>query len=97
MISQIISPNLAFRHNAKEMFENIESYPEKKIILDFANVRTITRSFAHEYLSRKANTSKHIVETNVPEHVKKMFAIVENTSEKKKISEKENSKTIVLS
>ncbi len=97
MIAQMLSPDLAFRHNTKNLLEDLESYPEDDIVLDFSDVRTITRSFAHEYLSRGAETSKTIIEICVPSNVKKMFQVVENASAKTKLFDKDDSKTVLLS
>ncbi|MGM0687529.1 MAG: STAS-like domain-containing protein, partial [Promethearchaeati archaeon] len=97
MIAQMLSPDLAFRHNAKRLIEELESYPENDVVLDFSDVRTITRSFAHEYLSRKAETSKTIIEIRMPSNVKKMFQVVKNASAKTKLFDKDDSKTILLS
>jgi len=97
IIAKMVSPDLAFRHNAKNLLEELESYPEDDIILDFSDVRTITRSFAHEYLSRRAETSKTIIEIRVPSNVKKMLQVVENASVKTKLFDKDDSKTVLLS
>ncbi len=75
-IAEVVSKDLALRHNAIALFEFIDSYPETEIQIDFSGVRTITWSFAHEYLKSKATTSKTIEETNVPVEVCKMFEVV---------------------
>ena len=70
------SENLGFRHAACELFEKIEALPQEKVVIDFDKVRFISRAFAHEYLTRKKTSSKHIEEISVPEVVEKMFYAV---------------------
>ncbi|MBS3794461.1 MAG: DUF4325 domain-containing protein [Candidatus Thorarchaeota archaeon] len=96
MITHILSEDLAFRHNARYLFETIESYAEREVVLDFTNVKTISRSFAHEYLSRKKKCSKNIEEVCVPETVEKMFKVVQNPSKKRKILDKDDSEMVLL-
>jgi len=82
LIKEQISVDLALRNTVTVFFEHLELLPEKEIIIDFADVKSISRSFAHEYLTRKNQSKKNIIETNVPENVKKMFQIVEQPSDK---------------
>ena|GEM_PF-6117528 len=42
-------------------------------------VRSISRSFAHEYTVRKASSSKYIREINLPLNVSKMLKIVRSS------------------
>lgn len=78
----ILSQDLTLRHNASVLFDEIESLPEDHITVDFKYVRTMTRSFAQEYTSRKAKSQKTIRETNVSQNIRKMFKVVERVSEK---------------
>ena len=75
-IREIVSENLALRDLATEFFDKIDSMKEKEVIIDFKKVRSISRSFAQEYLLRKKESKKKIIEANVPENVKKMFEII---------------------
>lgn len=72
-----LSDNLAFRKSINDIFDSVEMSPENKIIFDFENVRTMSRSFAHQYLLRKKLSKKSISNINISEHVKKMFEVVE--------------------
>ncbi len=46
------------------------------VIIDFEGVKTITRSFAHEYLQRKKASKKPVEERNVPSNVQRMMETV---------------------
>jgi hypothetical protein len=59
-ISKMLSNDLALRAVASDFFSTIESYPEKEVSIDFSNVFSISRSFAHEYHTRKLKTDKMI-------------------------------------
>ncbi len=82
MIKEQISVDLALRDSADIFFDYLESIPQKDIIVDFNSVKSISRSFAHEYVTRKNRSKKIIIETNVPENVRKMFHVVEQPAEK---------------
>ena len=96
VISEVLSPDLALRFNADAFFDYLDSLPENHWIIDFCNVRTITRSFAQEYKSRKAKTRKTIFEINVPTNVRKMFDIVETVFEKTRLLDLKKGKPITL-
>jgi len=85
VVSMILSQDLTLRHNASVLFDRIESLPENHITVDFKKVRTMTRSFAQEYVSRKAKSRKTIRETNVSENIRKMFKVVEAAPQKAKL------------
>jgi hypothetical protein len=95
-IAEFISQRLGFRSSAEEFFNSIESIPVNKLKVDFKGTKSISRSFAHEYLLQKKESEKQIVDCNVPKNIQKMFYIVNNTTEKHKI-ERDIQKTIVLS
>jgi 6-pyruvoyl-tetrahydropterin synthase len=81
-IAEHVSPDLAFRHSADSLFEYINSLEESTIVIDFSRVKSITRSFAHQYLANKKNSKKHIVEENMSRDVKRMFELVERQKSK---------------
>lgn len=72
-IAAEVSPDLALRNTASGFIDQLESRPEYEVVVDFSNVRSISRSFAHEYQTRKIRSRKVITETNVPTNVSKMF------------------------
>lgn len=82
-IKDSVSEDLALRANARSFFERVEELSEDEVVLDFKDVKTITRSFAHEYLKRKDDSKKEISEVNVPSEVKKMFEVVGKASKPK--------------
>ena len=55
-----------------------------KVTIDFAGVKTITRSFAHEYLLRKKASNKLVEERNVPSDVQRMMEVVQAAQHDKK-------------
>lgn len=81
-IKESISPDLALRNSAENFFKRVDRLEHNKIVVDFTDVKTITRSFADEYLNQKKSTKKEIIDVNVPENVAKMFAVVEKKPEK---------------
>ncbi|RJS92436.1 hypothetical protein CW705_02820 [Candidatus Bathyarchaeota archaeon] len=95
-ISKVLSKDLALRQNAAALFDYLESLPEDKIVIDFSDVRTITRSFAQEYESRKAKSQKTIIESNVPINVKRMFDVIKRASEKIKLLDMKKVKPIMF-
>jgi hypothetical protein len=82
-IAALLTPNLALRGSVAKLISYVEGLPDSEIVLDFGDVRTISRSFAHEYCTRKRNLHKRITETNVALDVAKMFAVVQNARGKR--------------
>lgn len=76
MINQI-SSNLAFRHSADYLFDYINSLNESRIVVDFSGVESISRSFAHQYITNKTKSNKCIIERDIPPDIKPMFELVE--------------------
>jgi hypothetical protein len=79
----MLTSNLALRETAAKLVLYVEDLPNPEVILDFSDVRTITRSFAHEYCTRKRDLHKRITETNVLPDVAKMFAVVQDARAKR--------------
>ena len=76
-IQKVLSPDLALRVLADRFFDYVEALAVNDIVVDFAGVASISRSFAHQYILRKARTQKNITEVNVPAPVQRMFQIVQ--------------------
>lgn len=53
--------------------------------MDFSEIKSISRSFAHQYLIRKRASKKKITEINIPSSVAKMFSIVDSSTKKDQI------------
>ena len=49
MIKERISVDLALRDSVGIFFDYLESIPQKEITVDFSNIKSISRSFSHEY------------------------------------------------
>ncbi|NQE46590.1 hypothetical protein C5S31_11270 [ANME-1 cluster archaeon GoMg2] len=81
-IADRISENLAFRDSVDNLFSYIASLEETNIIIDFLGIKSITGSFAHQYVINKKKAIKHITERNIPLDVKKMFELVERRNSK---------------
>ena len=84
-IGECVSYDLALRASASDLLEHINKMTEDDIIVDFSDVRSITRSFAHEYMTKKAVSKKNIKDISVPENVRKMFIAVNSSGEKTKV------------
>jgi len=82
-VASMLTPNLALRETAAKFVLYVENLPNPEVILDFSDVRTITRSFAHEYSTRKRDLHRRITETNVSPDVSKMFAVVQDARAKR--------------
>lgn len=96
IISDLLSSDLAFRNTAKSLFRHIESLPEQTIIIDFRDVRSMTRSFAQEYATLKKETQKNIIEINMASNIGKMFSVVSSFARKTRLLDSNKGKPIVL-
>ena len=79
-IKDEISSDLALRLSASSLYSKLEALDENEIRIDFDGVLSISRSFAHEYMTRKLKSNKKIIEINVPDNVHKMFRDVNSKS-----------------
>jgi len=84
-IKTYLSEGLATRSGASHFFEILESSSAGVIIVDFAHVESIARSFADEYMRRKKAPKLAIKERNVPNNIQKMFDIVSAPADKKMV------------
>ena len=82
-VASMLSANLALRDTAVKFVLYVEGLPNSEVILDFNDVKTITRSFAHEYCTRKRDIHKRVRETNVSPNVEKMFEVVKEAHSKR--------------
>ena len=53
IIHKSINPNLDMRSSAKEFFEELNNTPKTRIVINFDNVKFMSRSFAQEYVQQK--------------------------------------------
>jgi len=84
-LKEMLSPDLALRDTADQLFDTTEESPAKRIVMDFSKVRSVTRSFAHQYSLRKKASSKAIVEKAMPVNIRRMFSAVRRTPRKSRI------------
>jgi hypothetical protein len=83
-LADVIFEDLALRDSVIRLFKAIEDSPETQIDIDFSGVRSMSRSFADEYLTRRSQSIKTIRESNIPANVQRMLDAVSNRSKVKK-------------
>lgn len=81
-VDTILSQHLVFRDAVSDLFEYINDMSAKKVVLDFSHVKSISRSFAQEYLHQLDEQSIKIKEVNMSLQLKKMFRSVKNARRK---------------
>jgi hypothetical protein len=89
-VAEVSSPDLTIRGTAKEFCQGIESLKAHAIRVDFSSIKSITKSFAQEYLRYKKESKKDIEETNIPSNVRKMFIVIEHPRPKRKMIDLDN-------
>ena len=77
-VAEKLSKDLALREVADSFLRWLENQPAKKLIVDFADINSISRSFAHQYVLMKNASHKSIEDINVPDNVAKMLKVVES-------------------
>ncbi len=83
-IKDKISVDLALRDAADSFFDELDAM-KIDIEIDFSDIRSISRSFAHQYMLRKKQTLSRIIELNMTENVEKMFNVVSKSRQKSNI------------
>lgn len=96
LIIDEISKDLALRNTAEAFFNKLEQIQDQVIIVDFSNTNSISRSFAHEYLTKKNTNKKTISEANLPLLVQKMFDIVKKSSDKSKLIDVDSPSVVTI-
>jgi len=72
-VKKTISEHLVFRDSVSTLFQQIKQHRNTDVILDFSDVKSVSRSFAQEYLKQKKNQSFPLKEKKMIPDVKKMF------------------------
>jgi hypothetical protein len=67
-----ISKHLRFRDTAVDLFKEIK----QDTVFDFKNILTISRSFAHEFLTQKNNCKFNISQINASNEINQIFEVV---------------------
>ena len=80
-VAEEIAPNLMLRGVADAFFDKLEKKSANYVIIDFKGAKSISRSFAHQYLVRKSRSKKMINEANMNDDIRRMFYIVTRQSE----------------
>lgn len=96
-VSQIVGPDLATRKGCDNLFLIMEKSTNNKVILDFSDIASISRSFAHEYLIKKNVSEKKISEVNLSPFVSKMFEFVKGQNTTKKELNNDTTKMVMIS
>lgn len=79
-IIDVLSEDLAFRHNVDDLFRALHQSKFTKFFIDFSNIESISRSFAHQYLTLKKQSDLCIIERNIPPNIQQMFDYLMKTS-----------------
>jgi STAS-like domain of unknown function (DUF4325) len=72
---------LMLRDSVIALFEKVESLDAPRVVLDFANVDFVSRSFADEYLLAKSRSRKTLEERNLPPQARLMIESVSHRIE----------------
>lgn len=80
-VAEEIAPNLMLRGVADAFFDKLEKRNANHVIIDFKGAKSISRSFAHQYVVRKNRPKKTINEANMNDDIRRMFYIVVRQSE----------------
>jgi len=81
-VKNVISEHLVFRDSVSDLFHYIEKSKKTPVVLDFSHVKSISRSFAQEYLEQKKKHSLSLDEKNMSPEIKKMFAAIKKHQKK---------------
>jgi len=85
LLKDRVSEDLSLRNMVANVFKADEFKQTDDVLMDFTGIKSISRSFAHEYLQYKEKQNCKILEVNIPSDIKKMFEIVENTKIKSEL------------
>jgi len=84
-MADAIAPNLMLRGIADAFFDRLERARVEHFVLDFADIESISRSFAHQYMTRKKASNKRIKEVNVPENIRRMLELVGQVADRPRL------------
>ncbi len=84
-LNKVIGENILTRNSIASLFERkINRSKKEEIIIDFKNVKFMSRSGAAEYLKLREESDKRIIERNMSDEIKSMFSLVEKQFKKVK-------------
>jgi hypothetical protein len=79
-VVDLLSSNLMLRSAADLLFDTLDNEGSETIELDFSGIESISGAFAHQYLRRRDSSSMKIIESNMPDNIRKMMEVVKNRS-----------------
>lgn len=86
-ITAILSPDLKSRSAVSDLLLYIQNTNEKSVIIDFAKIEFVTRSFIDEFYNaflKTKNASLNVELINVSDDIQSIFDTVSHTQTKKK-------------
>ncbi len=84
-IGDHVDKNLSLRTYANDFFNDIESFDQNDLAVDFDGVISVSRSFVQEFLSLAETSHKHITIINQSEEVQTIFRAVRFPRKKARI------------
>lgn len=82
LLASKFGSNIFTRNTISSFFEDLNKLKDKEIVLDFSSIEFISRSCADEYIKKKQDSRKNIVEANISKEVCSMFNAVQIQYEK---------------
>ena len=79
-VVDLLAPDLCLRYAADLLFDTLGNEGSETIELDFSGIESISGTFAHQYLRRRDSSSMKIVESNMPDNIRKMMEVIKNRS-----------------
>ncbi|MDR0911327.1 MAG: hypothetical protein LBM96_01835 [Methanobrevibacter sp.] len=76
-VFNLINRSLESNKSAELVFDEINKSKDNNIIVDFANVVAISRSFVQSYSAQKKKSNKNISEINITKDYENMFKMIE--------------------
>jgi anti-anti-sigma regulatory factor len=93
-ITTILSSDLKSRSAVGDLSLFIRNMNEKSVVIDFANVKFVTRSFIDEFYNtflKHSNSDIKVELVNVPEDIRMVFDAVSHTQNNKKVINEKSS------
>ena len=92
-LAERVGEHLALRSTAADLFDDA-TVRRGDVVIDFAGVKSMGRSFAQEYIMCRSRHRRNVTEVNQSDEVRAMFRIVAHPKPKTPLIK--GTKTIVL-
>ncbi len=79
-----LGTTIMLRESIDALFDQLEARPERSVTFDFRDVEFVSRSSAHEYLTRKMRCRLPCSESGIGPEVYKMLQLVKRQLERSK-------------